>query len=271
MKVDTNIIESIDVSPYTAKQKKETTSRRGKDLKPRHRRSYKQLQEETREYHFCPCAGCERKYVGTYGSFNLFVHVKNKHFNGSLDARSLRKRRIDVVPMPGENGGPPTKTRHITYVLLSTEEIEAAGNAEPSTPEASPEKQAPLTPTPQVYQKSSSLKKPISPTKRRNNSESYRPVMSSSEIEAKKAMEKLKMQVFFTDPVKDVPVVPLTQLYDERGIDDSFEDLEDNNAFVELEPINVEPVVERDFGDYYYGIGSSSPSSFEFDDFEVFA
>jgi len=61
------------------RNKTEPVSRRGKDLKPRQRRSYKQLDGGSIDFHFCPYDGCDRKYVGPYGPFNLFVHIKNKH------------------------------------------------------------------------------------------------------------------------------------------------------------------------------------------------
>jgi len=89
-----------------------STSRRGKDLKPRHRRSYKQLEAENVEFHYCPYDGCDRKYVGPYGPFNLFVHIKNKHSQflqdqGVTFASSGTKKVINTIKKPADPNQTP--------------------------------------------------------------------------------------------------------------------------------------------------------------------
>mmetsp|Transcript_13415 Transcript_13415/g.35194 ORF Transcript_13415/g.35194 Transcript_13415/m.35194 type:complete len:262 (-) Transcript_13415:316-1101(-) len=195
-------LETIPVLPYIAKQKKETTSRRGKDLKPRRRRSYKQLQEETREYHFCPCDGCDRKYVGSYGSFNLFVHVKNKHYNGTLEPGSLQKRKIEIVPVPAEDGGQPTQARHVTYALLNPEEVKESGSC--STPEVA----AKTEPKNMIESR-----KPL-PLKKSIPCQKKEPAHTAVEIEEMKRIEKLK---FLQDSLRTpglelTPLPPISEL-----------------------------------------------------------
>jgi hypothetical protein len=53
--------------------------RRGKDLRPRKRRSYKELSQEQIQSFRCSYPNCDRKYVGQYGRFNLQRHIKAKH------------------------------------------------------------------------------------------------------------------------------------------------------------------------------------------------
>mmetsp|Transcript_7901 Transcript_7901/g.20566 ORF Transcript_7901/g.20566 Transcript_7901/m.20566 type:complete len:257 (-) Transcript_7901:921-1691(-) len=249
------VIESIPVSPYIAKQKKETTSRRGKDLKPRRRRSYKQLQEETREYHFCPCDGCERKYVGSYGSFNLFVHVKNKHYNGVLDAGSLRKKRIDILPMPSEDGGAPTQTRNVTYVLLTPEELKAAGKCDVSDAiKTEPAAQA------SIACKPAPSKKPVAPLKKKN-------VLSAAEIEEVKNSEKLKI---FQNPVLN-PVehmAPLSSFPDFAFETESQDDLEDDVSVLSWDPEAVSPAHLSSESEE---ITCDSPGTFDLNLDELFA
>merc|ERR1711881_637373 len=49
--------------------------------KKRKRRSYKELSGDV-QMHCCHYPGCTKKYVGSYGRFNLQVHIKIKHLGG---------------------------------------------------------------------------------------------------------------------------------------------------------------------------------------------
>lgn len=91
MKYDTKTTDSDGLCPFTLqklldkkrfwveKDQAGNVHHRGKDLKKRERRTYATLENETVELHYCPYEGCNRKYVGSYGPHNLFVHLKNKH------------------------------------------------------------------------------------------------------------------------------------------------------------------------------------------------
>jgi hypothetical protein len=77
----------------TAEHKK-----RGKDLKPRRRRSYKELSGEALVYHHCPYPNCDRKYVGSYGRFNLQVHIREKHGQQQLVIEHVKTPKGPIAP-----------------------------------------------------------------------------------------------------------------------------------------------------------------------------
>mmetsp|Transcript_17489 Transcript_17489/g.43603 ORF Transcript_17489/g.43603 Transcript_17489/m.43603 type:complete len:296 (+) Transcript_17489:98-985(+) len=98
--------------------------RRGRDLKPRKRRNYAQLEQEGVEFHFCPFTNCSRKYVGSYGSFNLYVHIKKKHTEAShlFDPAILRKRRPDIEAAVLARSGKP-RSQHSNFMLSGLEAV----------------------------------------------------------------------------------------------------------------------------------------------------
>lgn len=73
--------EEADLESPSMLSKIAEPKRRGKDIKKRKRRSYKELSGDV-QMHCCHYPGCTKKYVGSYGRFNLQVHIKIKHLGG---------------------------------------------------------------------------------------------------------------------------------------------------------------------------------------------
>lgn len=78
--------------------------RRGKDIKKRKRRSYKELSDDV-QMHACHFPGCTKKYVGSYGRFNLQVHIKIKHLGGQPNGQPKSPGTASTVTMCSKSDG----------------------------------------------------------------------------------------------------------------------------------------------------------------------